>query len=91
MHIAQAEFDQFSTDPPLVDPFESVYRHYVVRYKPQPTPDGRFLAYVIILRSMTRMHTEAALTPDGPSFASQIDAARAGLEAGKRWIDHNGL
>jgi hypothetical protein len=92
MLTAQAELDRHaSTNSSSTGKFESDYRHYLLRYKPQPTPDGRFLAYVIILRRFTRMHTEASVMPDLPSFESQLDAAQAGLQAGRHWIDENGV
>jgi hypothetical protein len=92
MQTVQAELDRHtSTNSWSTEKFESVYRQYVVRYRPQPTPDGRFLAYVIILRRFARMHTEASVMPDLPSFESQADAAGVGLQAGRCWIDQNGV
>jgi two-component system response regulator QseB len=67
--------------------FEATYRDHLLRCRPQPTPDGRFLAYVIIGRDVGIVHTHASVTPDLPSFARREDAAYAGLLAGQRWVD----
>jgi hypothetical protein len=74
---------------PAPDPYIVNYRGYLLKCRPQPTPDERFLAYVIVSQRCRGLHTEAALTPDLPSFARPADAARAGLEAGRRWVDEN--
>ena len=72
-------------------PFEGGYGGYVVKFKPQPTPDGRFLALAIMLCGLDALHTLAAVTPDLPSFATQAAAASAGWEAATQWIDGNKL
>lgn len=74
---------------PAGDPYVADYRGYLLKYRPQPTPDGRYLAYVIVSQRCRTIHTEAALTPDLPSYAKATDAARAGLAAGRRWVDDN--
>jgi hypothetical protein len=74
---------------PAADPYIVDYRGYQLKCRPQPTPDERFMAYVIVSQRCRALHTEAALTPDLPTFARQADAARAGLEAGRRWVDEH--
>jgi hypothetical protein len=61
----------------------------MLRCKPQPTPSGRFLAYVVILCHLRGLHTVGAVTADLPSFAEHIDAVCAGLAAGRKWVDLN--
>jgi two-component system response regulator QseB len=76
------------TTETIVEPeFETTYRDHLLRCRPQPTPDGRFLAYVIIGCDVGIVHTHASVTPDLPSFAQREDAAYAGLLAGRRWVD----
>jgi hypothetical protein len=72
---------------PASRPFEDCYGEYVVRYKPQPTPDGRYLAYAIVSIDLGVVHTLGAVTPDLPSFSTQSEAADQGWGAGTRWID----
>jgi two-component system response regulator QseB len=76
-----------NTDATAETDFEASYREHVLRCRPQPTPDGRFLAYVIIGRDIGIVHTQASVTPDLPSFARREDAACAGLLAGQHWVD----
>ncbi len=79
--------------PDIADPsfeeadFETSYRDHLLRCRPQPTPDGRFLAYVIIVRDTGVVHTRASVTPGLPSFERREDAARAGALAGRQWVD----
>lgn len=67
--------------------FEAMYRGHLLRFQPQPTPDGRFLAYVIIARDDGFVHTQASVTPDLPRFVLREEAAHAGRLAGQRWVD----
>jgi len=71
-------------------PAQYPYRGFTLRCRPQPTPSGRFLAYVVILRGRD-LRTVKALSPNLPSFVDQVDAIRAGLDIAQRWVDHNGL
>ena len=64
------------------------YRGFTLRCRPQPTPGGRFFAYVVILHGQD-LRTIKALSPDVPSFADHEDAVRAGLDIARRWVDHN--
>lgn len=79
--------------PDIADPsfeeadFETSYRDHLLRCRPQPTPDGRFLAYVIIVRDTGVVHTRASVTPGLPGFERREDAARAGALAGRQWVD----
>jgi hypothetical protein len=68
-------------------PFERGYREYVLRYRPQPTPGGRYLAYVIVLRNIVYVHTVNAIMPDLASFPTEDEAANAGWAAGVSWVD----
>jgi len=70
-------------------PAQYSYRGFTLRCRPQPTPSGRFLAYVVILRGRD-LRTVKALSPNLPSFVDQVDAKRAGLDIARRWVDHNG-
>ena len=67
--------------------FEDRYGGFVLSYRPQPTPEGRFLAYVIVSRHFGFVQTCAAVTPDLSSFESVEEAAQAGRYAGRRWVD----
>ena len=67
--------------------FEEVYGGFVLSYRPQPTPDGRFMAYVIVSRHLEFVQTCAAVTPDTSSFASTAEAAQVGRFAGRHWVD----
>jgi len=70
-------------------PFEGGYGGYVVKFMPQPTPDGQFLAFTIVSCGVDALHTLAAVTPDLPSFATQAAAGSAGWEAATEWIGRN--
>jgi hypothetical protein len=70
-------------------PFEGRYRDYLIKFKPQPTPDGRFLALAILSFSFDSVHTLASVAPDVPSFPSEQDAASAAWEAATLWIDNH--
>jgi hypothetical protein len=67
--------------------YEARYRGYVLRYRPQPMPDGRFLAFVIVGRELDGLRAQLAWTPDVDAFRYQPDAALAGMRAGKAWVD----
>jgi len=67
--------------------FEDTYGGFVLSYRPQPTPDGRFMAYVIVSCDLGFLQTCAAVTPDVSSFASAPQAAQAGCRAGRQWVD----
>ena len=75
----------------VTHPFEGGYGGYVVKYKPQPTPDGRYLAIGIVCCGLDTLHTLISLTPDLPSFATQAEAATVGWEAATQWINKNSL
>ena len=75
--------------PGAADPVQYSYRGFILRCKPQPTPSGRFLAYVVILCHQRGLHTVGAVTADLPSFDEHIDAVCAGLAAGRKWVDLN--
>jgi hypothetical protein len=72
-------------------PFEGGYGGYVIKYKPQPTPEGRFLAFAIVCFGLDTLHTLASISPDLPSFSTQAAAANAGWEAAARWADSHPL
>ena len=73
----------------LTDAVQYFYRGFVLRCSPQPTPSGRFVAYVVILCHQRGLHTVGAVTADLPSFGEHIDAVCAGLAAGRHWVDLN--
>lgn len=68
--------------------FEAPYCGYLLRFRPQPAPDGRFLAYVIVVQAIS-LRAHAALTPDLEPFVHRHDAALAGLRAGEAWVDES--
>jgi len=74
---------------PVAEPFVGRYADYILKYKPQPTPDGRYLAYAIVSCDLGVIQTIASVTPDLPSFATQDEAAGAGWAAGRKWVDSN--
>jgi hypothetical protein len=72
------------------DEYDFLYAGYLLKCRPQPTPDGRFLAYVIVATHHFGVRAVQALSPDLPSFATPSDAAQHGLRAGKCWVDEFG-
>ncbi len=68
-------------------PNEDPYRGYLVKYRPQPTPEGRYLAFAIISCGRETLQTVASVMPDLPSFAIEAEAANAGWVAGMGWVD----
>ena len=71
----------------MASAYETTYRGYVLRYRPQPMPDGRFLAYVIVGHEIDGLRAQVSLTPDLDAFRFQPDAALAGMRAGEAWVD----
>ncbi|HKX43693.1 MAG TPA: hypothetical protein VJO99_21205 [Burkholderiaceae bacterium] len=67
--------------------YETRYRGYVVRYRPQPMPDGRFLAYVVVGHEIEGLRAQISWTPELEEFRYKTDAALAGLHAGQAWVD----
>ena len=71
----------------LGEAYENRYRGYVVRYRPQPMPDGRFLAYVVVGHEIDGLRAQVSWTPDLDPFRYKTDAALAGQRAGQAWVD----
>lgn len=73
----------------MKEPFELVLKnHYRLSCRPEPTPDGRFLARAIV--SWIDKGGEALshrLRPDAPPHATAAEAAIAGRDAAVAWLD----
>lgn len=72
------------------EPFEELYKGYTLRCRPHRTPDDKFLAHVVIYRSIDGIDTEGTITPKLPPFNDERPAADAGLRAGMKWVDDHG-
>ena len=73
----------------MKEPFELVHKnHYRLSCRPEPTPDGKFLARAIV--SSIDKGGEALshrLRPDGAAFATAAEAAISGRDAAVAWLD----
>ncbi|MDQ2928234.1 MAG: RidA family protein [Pseudomonadota bacterium] len=73
----------------MKEPFELVHKNqYRLSCRPEPTPDGKFLARAIV--SWIDKGGEALshrLRPEMDAFATAAEAAMAGREAAVAWVD----
>jgi 2-iminobutanoate/2-iminopropanoate deaminase len=73
----------------MKEPFELVLKNqYRLSCRPEPTPDGRFLARAVV--SWIDRGGEALshrLRPEMPAFATAADAAIAGRDVAVAWLD----
>lgn len=72
----------------MEEPFEEAYKGYLLRCKPQATPQGEFMPFAIVTHAASAMYA-ATISPDVPAFAMQAEAASAALAAAMRWVDEN--
>jgi|BarGraIncu00222A_1022003.scaffolds.fasta_scaffold07821_5 hypothetical protein len=77
------------TQTAMKEPFELVHlNRYRLSCRPDPTPEGLFLARVLISWiSDDGEVVQHRLRPELPSFAIDGDAARAARDAAVRWLD----
>ena len=85
--VAAVERHFADARPTVFDALQYSYRGFLLRCKPQPTPSGRYLAFVVILCNEGGLRTVGSVTAELPSFADYIDAVWAGLAAGRSWVD----
>jgi hypothetical protein len=74
----------------MKEPFTELYKGYLLKCAPHSTPDGRFLARLVISFAERDAHKEVLLTPNYPSFSTPREAADCSLVEGKQWVDKNG-
>lgn len=67
--------------------FVEVYRGYLLRCMPHTTPDGRYLAHLVISFSEGGAQQEVTITPNVSSFETKRAAANHSLLVGKGWVD----
>ncbi len=61
--------------------------NYVIHFDPQPMADGTFAARVLMARHLPDMVEEFEVKVKGnPTFATEQEAAKAGLLAGSQWV-----
>ena len=71
-------------------PFTELYKSYLLKCEPHSTPDGRFLARLVISFAERDAHKEVLITPNHPSFETAREAANCALAEGKQWVEKNG-
>ena len=71
--------------------FEEVYCGYRLKCEPQASGDGRFFAFLVIADGPDMADIVRAATLDGPSFATEEEAAQASCIAGMSWVDAHDL
>ena len=71
----------------MQEPFEELYKGYLLKCAPHPTPDGRFAARLVVSVATSDGHDEIMLTPDRPSFATAREAADCSLTVGQKWVE----
>lgn len=64
-----------------------LYRGYLLRCAPSSTPEGRYLAKLVVSFAEHGGHEDVSITPKAPSFATPREAADCSLAVGKHWID----
>ena len=67
--------------------FEDRYCGHLIKYAPQVLPDGRFMAYAIVLRDFAGHLALTMVLRDLPSYATRSEAADLGRLAARHWID----
>ena len=70
-------------------PFEEAYKGYLLRCKPQSTPEGEYMPFAIVTHAASAMHI-TTISPDVPALERQVEAASAALSAAMHWVDEYG-
>lgn len=68
-------------------PSSEEYRGFTLRCAPQPTEDGRYLAFCIISHGSSPVCVDRAGVLDLPTFSDEEAAALASWCEATRWID----
>ena len=66
------------------------YKGYGLICTPQPLPDGRFGAKLVIQRDLRSEMQEFEVSVKPDVFNSEEDAANASRIAGRQWVDDRG-
>ena len=85
---------QFMTEAPArarsKDAYDVEYRGYVLKCRPQPTPHGRYLPYLIVWHGSLGIASSGFVPHELPAFERAGEAAERAAAAGMRWVDEYG-
>jgi hypothetical protein len=72
------------------EPWIEPYKGYILKCRPQETPDGSYRAHLVISYARSGDHEDLVMTPDTPERNTAREAADDALKCGIGWVETRG-